>query len=166
MNEAILRKLIPVWVDHNNKFHVIKDYFVHEDTGTIWSSKKGQLRQLKPCTNRGKQKGKHSYPFITLIDPIFEDLYEMQKTVMLHRVLKISYVLHYNLFIEEFAKIFTNVAKEDLLAIPRSIQEQILRGLEVNHIDHNKLNHNYNNLEFTTAQENSKSYKNYKKNTL
>ena len=159
MEKVISKKLIPVWVDHNNKFHKIEGYFVHEDTGEIWSSKMGKLKQLKSCTNRGKEKGKKSYPFVTLIDPIFMDLYDLQKTVMLHRVLKTSYIFHYNLLLEELKKAYKDIPEKDLSALPRSIQEILYRGLLINHIDHNKLNHNYNNLELVSAQENTKAYK-------
>ena len=164
MNKATLKKLIPVWVDHNNKFHKIEGYFVHEDTGHVWSSKRGKLKKLKPSTNRGREKGKNSYPFVTLIDPIFMDLYELQKSVAIHKILKTSYIFHYNLLLEELKKVYKNIVPEKdlelLPLLPRSIQELLYRGLPVNHIDHNKSNHERNNLELlASAQENSKAYK-------
>jgi hypothetical protein len=162
MNKAISKKLIPVWVDHNNKFHIIKGYFVHEDTGDIYSTKQGKLKKLKPCTNRGRDKGKKSYPFVTLIDPIFGDLYLLQKTVMLHRILKTSYIFHYNFLLEELKKAFKHIPEKDLEALdtlPRLIQEELYRGLIINHIDHDKSNHKMNNLELVSAQENTKAYK-------
>lgn len=160
MNKAIPRKLIPVWVDHNNKFHIIENYYIHEDTGDIYSNKHKILKKLKPCLNRGR-KG-ICYPFITLISPIFSDLYLLQKTVMLHRVLKTSYIFHYNLLSEELKKAFSHIPEKDLKILdklPRSILEELYRGLQINHIDHNKTNHNRNNLELVSAQANTKAYK-------
>ena len=158
MDKATLKKLIPVWVDHNNKFQKIEGYYVHEDTGDIWSSKMGKLKQLKPCTNRGRER-KESYPFVTMIDPIFMDLFRLQKTVMLHRILKTSYIFHYNTLIEELIKAYPHIPAKDIEALPRSIQEQLYRGLLINHIDHDKQNYKYNNLELVSAQENTKAYK-------
>lgn len=160
MNKAILRKLIPVWVDHNNKFHIVQDYYVHEDTGDIYSIKRKTLKKLKPSINRGRKI--IWYPFVTLISPIFSDLHLSQKIVMLHKVLKTSYIFHYDFLLKELKKAFKHIPEKDLKILdklPRSILEELYRGLLVNHIDHNKTNHNRNNLELVSAQANTKAYR-------
>lgn len=159
MNKAIPKKVIPVWVDHNNKFQIIPGYYVHEDTGDIYSIKQGRFKKLKPNTNRGRDKGKKSYPFVTLIDLIFADLYELQKSAMLHKIVITSYIFHHNTLVEELIKAFPHIPAKDIEVLPRSIQEELYRGLLVNHIDHNKLNHKRNNLELVSSQENTRAYK-------
>jgi hypothetical protein len=166
----IPRKLIPAWVDHNNKFFPIKDYYVHQDTGDIYSTKMGSLNKIKSSTNRGwigGATGKH-YPFVTFIDPSFSDLYRLQKRVSNHKVLITSYIFHYNILKEELKKAFKYISERGLKALdklPIWVLEEMYRGLIVNHIDHDKQNHNRNNLELTTYQGNAKANTKHKNKT-
>lgn len=165
MNKAIPKKLIPVWVDHNNKFQKIKDYYVHEDTGVVYSCKQGKkFAKLKPNKNKYK---KHKYPSQILIDTIiFNNLFDYGKALDIHRILKTSYIFHYNTLVEELIKAYPHIPAKDIEALPRSIQEELYRGLRVNHIDHDKTNHKRKNLELTTAQGNTTAYNKHRKKSL
>lgn len=165
MNKAIPKNLIPVWVDHNNKFQKLKDYYVHEDTGIVYSCKWGKkFAKLKPNTVRNI---KNNYPSQILFDMVvFNNLYNYGKNLDIHRILKTSYIFHYNTLIEELIKVYSHIPAKDIKALPRSIQEEIYRGLRVHHINHNKTDFKIKNLGLTTAQGNTTAYNKHRKKSL
>jgi hypothetical protein len=165
MNKATLKKLIPVYIDHNNKFHKIKDYFVHKDLGDVWSFKWRRYMKLKPpiCKNKPKSS-RDLYPYLSIHNKkIFKNLTGTKKTMDIHKIVKTSLIFHYNTLAKELIKVYKHIPKKDLSLLPKSIQEQLYRGLIVNHIDHNKRNYKPKNLELESFQGNAVKYQKHKK---
>jgi hypothetical protein len=159
-----LKDLIPVWVYHNNKFFSVPNYLIHKNTGEVYSLKraiaKENLLQLTPFVDSGK----NCYPRICISDQIlFKDLSNKVKHLFLHRTLVISNIFHFNRLAEFLHKAYPHIPLKVFKNTPREILELTLIGLEVNHIDHNKLNHQFSNLELVSSQDNSKKYEKHRK---
>ena len=160
------KDLIPLWVDHNDKFFPVPRYFIHKDEGDIYSSKDGNKANLKKLKNAPIYEDRRGsvYPRLQIFDPIlFNDLNKNLKYISLHRTVVLSNIFHFNKLVEFIHKAFPQFTSEQIKNIPIEFLEIILRGLEVNHIDHNKENYHLSNLELTTPQGNSKASVEYQK---
>lgn len=166
MNKVNSKNLIPLWVDHNNVYTSVPGYFIDRYTGDMYSSKtygRRPKQKTSSFTNLIKMLSYSSrtvpYPTLNINDTtLFKDLSFNGKKTSLHKAVVISNIFHFDILVKVLQKTFPHIPKKVLEKTPRQIQEQLLRGLTVNHKDHNKLNHNYNNLELVTPQENAKKY--------
>lgn len=172
MNKATLKKYIPVWIDHNNEYHKIEGYLIHKDTGKVYSNKTKGRPPLRKSLVQNKYTRIYSYPddkgYLKhkISNEIFSDLLLSRKEISVHRLLMISNVFHFNNLDKILKKAYKYLPEKDLKNAPLSIKKIMLRGLLINHKDHNKENCNYNNLEFCSAQENSNAYNKHRKKSL
>ena len=172
MNKATLKKLIDVWVDHNNEYRKIEGYLIHKDTGIIYSNKRAGRPSLRKTLNPNKYIKLNSYlnmngyPMHKLSSEYFSDLHESKKDISVHKLLMISNIFHFNLLDKILHKAFPHISLKALKRTTRAIKKEILRGSCINHKDHNKRNHNLNNLELVTDQGNSKKYEEHRKKSL
>ena len=165
MNKATLKKLIPVWVDNNNEYREIKGYLIHKDTGKVYSNKNPGTKSLVPNKYFRKKEYVNScgYPIHKLKDKCFTNLYKNTKDISSHRLVVISNIFHFNTLVEKLIKAYPHISEKVIEELPREIQEELLRGLDINHKDHNKENFKHNNLELVSAQGNSSAYQKHKK---
>jgi hypothetical protein len=187
LDKATIKDLIPACVDHNSQYVFPKGYYVHKDKGGIYSSKISKINSgrgtilgetyklLTPyfkadgvkLTPKGNPTG--VYPRLSVSCPIiFKDMVKNKKVVSVHKTVMLSNIFYFNLLDEVLHKAFPHISLKDLKKTPRAIKEELLRGLCINHIDHNKANFEFSNLELVTDQGNAKKYEEFRKrnNTL
>jgi hypothetical protein len=146
--------LLPLFIDHDDKFIKLEEYCIDKD--------KGHIYEIKVCDVSSNEYLKRIntggiYP------SCWVRVNKKPKSIMLHRSIILSNVLQSkNSLIKALQKALPHI-KDKLHKNPIEILEVILRGMSVHHEDHNKKNHNYSNLSLVTSQTNTKKYIEHKK---
>lgn len=119
------------------KYHGIEypPYYVNRD-GDIYNAETGNTLTPTPDTTC-------KYPRVSL-----KDANGKYKRYLMHRIVAESFVpltLPKN----------SGISIEEWNATPDSVKAFIMKNMVVNHIDHDKLNYDYSNLEWVTSEENA-----------
>lgn len=148
-------KLIPLITDFNNKFQAVPGYFISYMEGDIYKKKSnGEFKLIEgSVTDKG-------YIKTDLTSSLFESNNDRStQRVQTHRV---CYLSHLFLHPDNIYKLkFADIPEEDIKNTPRSVLEALVRRQQVNHIDHDKENYNYNNLELVNSKENQQAAKEF-----
>ena len=128
-----LRGFVPVTY-HGEHYD---DYFVNR-TGKVWSAKKNKFLAIK----QGKKST--DYPGMRLRKN------NKTKYMQLHRIVAES-------FVELKRPKDSGISPSQWKKTPKTIKRFIMELMFVNHIDHNKENYHYKNLEWVTPTQNARA---------
>jgi hypothetical protein len=119
-------------------------YGVHKKTGEIYSKKRGSWKIKKFHVS-----GKSPYPSGTIM-AMDGSIKFIQQHVAVHETLNPT------------LPIPAGITELAWKRTPLSVKSMLRKIWQVNHKDHNHLNYNPNNLEWTTGQENVNAYHRYR----
>lgn len=118
-------------------------YGVHKKLGGIWSKKRGEWHPRKWAVG-----GNMKYPFCTIK--------ENGKSKVMSFHIATHETLNSNLPVPE------GITKTDWKKTPARVKAMLRKIWQVNHIDHDHLNFNPKNLEWTTGTENVAAYQRHR----
>ena len=124
-----MNKMIPAV--HNGV--VLDDYWVYSLDGTIWSTKRTKIKQIKGSNHLGYRRTSFCVNGKT-------------HQLLLHRIVACTLI--------KFPPP-SGVTKRDWNITPESVKRAMSDLYLINHIDHNRANYNPNNLEWVTHTENA-----------
>jgi hypothetical protein len=120
--------------------YVLPDYYIDQN-GEPWSNKSGKLEPLTPNYSG-------NYPSIR------PSINGVAKTKDLHRIVCES--------VHPFSTP-KGITISDWNATPNTVKTLMRRSFQVNHIDHDRCNYHPDNLEWTSVQQNSNAYQEFRK---
>jgi len=129
-----MKSLIPVKI--RNK--VIPDYYMDPNSGEIYSNKRTSLEKLNPSYD-------NSTGYLKINLRIDGKAHQDR----IHRIVAETLIPF---------PCPEGISKADWKATPESVKNLLCSQYRVNHIDHDKTNFHPSNLEWVTAQGNSKAY--------
>lgn len=119
------------------------DYGICAQTGKVYSRKRGSWRPMAESVS-----GRSPYPQLNLRN---------------NKIKCISVHVAVHETLNPIPPRLSGVTESEWRQTPKSVKLHIRELFQVNHIDHDPLNFNPNNLEWTTAQENVQKYQEFRK---